>query len=502
MPRGTDERAVSELVGAVLLFAFLFLFIALWQVQVVPQQNAEVEFNHNQHVQGDLLEARNAIVGAPGSDEVPSVSIDMAPDYQPRTIFFNPARPQAGLRTAGTSNGGVVVSIDNATVMESEIADFWTGSERTYSTGLIQYEPQYNEYRNAPTTIYENTLLVNRYGSGVNLTIAEQSMIQGDTITIIAIDGNLSRTQAEPYSLDFESLSVSDRTIAVTNETGQNLTVSFPTRLNASRWNESFAETGELVSQGGHVVDVRASGTVDSFNLVTVELERGTSYTLRMAKVGVGRGTTSPEKAYIIDVPRDSQGSTSEGSIPLVVEVRDKFNNPVSGVTVRNNSTSDLNGGSLDAEAKTTDTDGRATFEFSPGSGMATIEFNISDDATVTANETVTFNVSGGNTAPSLSELSIDSTSTGSGQNEVYDTVVFDYSVSDESAVSNITVRLRDKDGNLLDSSSDSIDSMSGSGTIQFENLGIAVSEDIAYEIIVYDDTGNTETDTGIVPKP
>lgn len=390
----SDDRAVSTLVGAVIVFAFLFLLMALWQTQVVPQQNAEIEFHHNLGVQNDLLDARNAIVSAPGSGDIPSVSIDMAPTYPARTLFFNPAPPQASLRTAGTSNPSAELQIGNATVKDDEVADFWTGADRSYNTGVLQYEPHYNEYNGAPTTIYDNTVLMNHHGDGVNITAADQALIRGDEIRLIVLNGSLSRNQALSYALDFKPLSSSDRSIAVTNESGGNITLSFPSRLNASQWNATLAETGELSSQGGRVVGVRSSGSVDGFTLITIELAGDTTYTLRMAKVGVGQATTSPEKAYLMDVSGDGRSITMNGTQALVVEVRDAFNNPVSGVPVRKDSDSDLNGGTLDADEKTTGSDGQAMFVFTPdSSGTVTIVFNMSDDGSATAEDTVTFTV-------------------------------------------------------------------------------------------------------------
>lgn len=509
MPVGSEDRAVSTLVGAVIVFAFIILFMALWQTQVVPQQNAAIEFNHNLDVQDDLADARNAIVSAPGGGNVPSISIDMAPTYPARTLFFNPAPPQGSLRTAGTTNDDVELSVDNATVADAELGDFWSGTERAYTTGILQYRPEYNAYTTAPATVYDNTLLYNRHGGGVNITVAEQAVVDGDTIKLIAINGSLSRNQAQSYAIDFETLSSSDRSVAITNDGGGNITISFPSRLNATQWNETFAETGELVSQGGHVVDVRSTGSVGDFIVVTVELEGDTTYTLRMAKVGVGEKTTTPEQAYLIDVRGDNRSITTEGSQELVVEVRDAFNNPVSGVSVRNNSTSDLNGGSLDAEEKTTDSNGQATFEFTPGStGTATIVFNMSDDGTVTAEETVSFsvNVTGaGGVSPSLTELTVSSTNFSTGPTSFfYENVSFTYSVSDDSEVANITVRILTKDGNEITTKTRVVDAVSDSGTIQVDisDEEIDESTDLHFELIVFDDVGNTETDTGIVPKP
>ncbi|MFC6976212.1 hypothetical protein ACFQL1_18425 [Halomicroarcula sp. GCM10025709] len=61
-----DERSQSIQVGAVLLFAVLIIAFSTYQAFVVPDQNRQIEFNHNQEVQQQLQDLRNAIVSMPG----------------------------------------------------------------------------------------------------------------------------------------------------------------------------------------------------------------------------------------------------------------------------------------------------------------------------------------------------------------------------------------------------------------------------------------------------
>ena len=62
-----DDRAQAIQIGAVLLFGILVISFSTYQAFVVPNQNENVEFNHNQRVQGQLQEVRNAIVSMPGT---------------------------------------------------------------------------------------------------------------------------------------------------------------------------------------------------------------------------------------------------------------------------------------------------------------------------------------------------------------------------------------------------------------------------------------------------
>ncbi|MDZ7702010.1 MAG: hypothetical protein U5J98_08030 [Halobacteriales archaeon] len=84
-----------------------------------------------------------------------------------------------------------------------------------------------------------------------------------------------------------------------------------------------------------------------------------------------------------------------------MVEVRDRFNNPVSNVTVEANVTKPANGGATSQMyprlTATTQADGRATFTYTApddvsGAQEADINMTFDGDGTV-RNETVTFDV-------------------------------------------------------------------------------------------------------------
>jgi hypothetical protein len=404
-----DDRGASVQIGAVLLFAILILAVSLWQAQVVPQQNASVEYTHNQRVVDDMKDVRSVMVSAPGERTLRSVSVDMAPAYPPRSVFVNPGPPSGTLRTVGTGNASLNVTVDNATALDDEADDLWDGTPRAYNTGGMAYEPGYNVYTSAPDTVYENTVLYNVQDGGTVVNVSGQNVVDGRTITLVVLNGSLSRTTSDAYSVDFEALSTSDTTLTVTNATGDgNVTVSFASRRGAGWWTAALAESGELTPDG-NVTDVRAEPLGDGFFEVTLELEGNETYELRMAKVGVGSGADEPGTAYAIAVSGDGTTVQQGNTRQLVVEVRDAYNNPVSGVTVRNSSGSLQ--GSLTRENRTTGSDGRVTFEYNAPNKATTetIQFNVSDDASVSGRELVKFTVSvasSGGSGGSLGDLS------------------------------------------------------------------------------------------------
>lgn len=352
-----DDRGASVQIGAILIFGFLVLAIAGWQATVVPQDNAQVEYTHSQRVTDDMQDVRNVVVSAPGETSLRSVSVDMAPEYPPRTIFVNPGPPSGTLRTVGTANASLNLTVDNARATDGNTADFWNGSPRTYNTGGLAYSRGYNVYTGAPDTVYENSVLYDAGNGGGTVTVAGQDIVEGRTVSLVTLNGSLARTSADAHTVDLQALSSSTRTVAVNNSSGGNVTVSFASRRDATWWRETLADAGELDEGGGYVVDVRST-SLGEFHNVTVELAGNTTYRLQMAKVGVGSRTETPGKAYVVDV-EGNQSTVPEGSTQkFVVEVRDEYNNPVSGVQVEANASL----GSLQETPQRTGIDGRVTF--------------------------------------------------------------------------------------------------------------------------------------------
>ena len=296
----------------------------------MPDRNRQVEFTYNRNVQQQLQELRGAIVSMPNRQSTGSVTVPLGTSYPSRLVALNTEPPVGSLRTVGTGSAAVNVSLSNATVT-GETGDFWNGTTRAYSTGGLVYRPRYNEYRSAPETVYENTVLYNEFRQG-NTTIRDQALIDGKRVRVIALNGSLGRTEQGSLPVDVEPLSSSDRRVSVRNATS-NVTLTIPTRRSASTWRSWLAD--ERVTNGGHVVGLTGEPLPDrAFDLVHVHLEPGVTYTLAMARVGVGTRTRSPGSASLTDVTGNGTKVPDDGTQRVVVEVRDRYNNPVSGVEV------------------------------------------------------------------------------------------------------------------------------------------------------------------------
>jgi len=401
-----DERAQSVQVGAVLLFGVLIIAFSSYQAFAVPEQNREVEFNHNQQVQTQLQDLRNAIVSVPGQPSQQAVSVQLGTRYPSRLVATNPGPPSGLLYTDGTTNESQNLTVRNAEAINPETADYWNGTaSRHYNTGAIAYKPEYNVYGGAPETVYEHSLVYNQFREG-NITLSEQAMVDGRDITLVALNGSLSRSASDSVTVDVRPKSQSSRTVRVRNATEtSNVSVSFLSRLPASKWNETLDEELDPnpgnMSNDRYVANVTGSDGPGSLYNVTIIFERGATYRLKMAKAGVGTRVTEESKTYLTTIS-DGDISVKQGdSEEIVLEVRDAYNNPVSGVTV-NGSAEGSTTGSLVTDTETSDSDGRVTFEYQADQiGTDQLNFSLQDldssfDSETPQNVSVSMDVTAG----------------------------------------------------------------------------------------------------------
>ncbi|MGM0590218.1 MAG: hypothetical protein ACQETI_01090 [Halobacteriota archaeon] len=355
-----DRRGQALQVGAVLLLGIVVISMSVYQVTVVPTQNERVEFVHNQQVQGDMQHLRNGIVESATVGETRPVSVDLGTTYPSRTVFVNPPPPGGRLESVALGN----VTVQNTRATNPETGQYWDGTtDRNVSTSAIQYEPSYSVYENAPTTVYENTALYNQFGTGRTLPMTSQALVDGRQIRLITVEGNLSAARSDPVSVDLRSVSRATDSIAVRGD-GGNVTLVVPTRQNASEWRALLASERDpdgTPSNGRYLYAVNDGPRPNTVELV---FESGATYELTMGKVGVGTGVEAANAQYLT-ADGETNLTVPEGTNrTLVVQARDRFNNPVSGVSVSAALTTPVGGDSVVPTTETTDEDGHARFTY------------------------------------------------------------------------------------------------------------------------------------------
>lgn len=370
-----DDRAAAVQVGAVIFFGFLILSLTVYQVQIVPQENRQVEFRHSLEAQSQMEDLRNAVVRTAATGSSQPQSLTLGTTYPARVFAINPPPASGSLRTGPART----LTVTNLSAT-GETGDYWTGDEKTFATRGLVYRPEYAEYRNPPSVVYGTSVLYHRVDDAT-LPQTEQRVVDGNTITLIALNGSLSAQQTGTVTVDPRGVSAPASTVTVHNETS-NVTLTVPTALPRAAWQELVSEE---MAPDGHVLAVE-----DATDGVRLVLEPGT-YELRLAKVGVGTDVTATDAHYVTDVD-GANTSVGEGSRQrFVLEVRDRFDNPVSGVSLN----ASLNASTLPHSIQTADQgpDTTLTGVTSDADGQVAFTYRLGDVGDVSARQ-VRLNVS------------------------------------------------------------------------------------------------------------
>lgn len=222
-----DDRAVSSQIGAVLLLGFLIIMLSVYQVQFVPQQNKQVEFEHSIDSQNDMVDLRNAILESDTTGQTTFASVRLGPMYTSRIIAINPGPPSGTLGTGPPQNVSVV---DGTGTTVTGLCP----TSNPIQTRTLSYTPGYNEYQEAPTIVYENTVLYLDYG-GETVLLSDEQLVQGDTVNINPVNTSL-------YKTGIRRISVEPRPGLTKSRNVEDANVTFPTGLSQETWRDLLAE--------------------------------------------------------------------------------------------------------------------------------------------------------------------------------------------------------------------------------------------------------------------
>jgi len=252
-----DTRGVVPLIGTILLFGLLVIGLSMFQSTIVPQQNAEVEFNHNERVQGDMVEFRDTVVniGSNPYDESTDASATLGTHYPFRVLTINPA-PAAGTVSSESLSENIIITKEDGSELLNE------------STNTIQYEPQYREYQSAPTTTIEHTLIYNSFSdTNQNITRSGEHIFQNDRVVIPLLAGEFSETDVERVSVTLEAEN------PVAEDVSENVTITLPTAV-PELWIEEVDRRGDKFQVVGEPTDYIGESYVKiEANISTYEVQ-------------------------------------------------------------------------------------------------------------------------------------------------------------------------------------------------------------------------------------
>ena len=346
MTFGADKRAQSTLVGFILLFGILVIAFSSYQAFVVPNQNAEVEFNHNQQVQTDMQELRNSLLDVRSVERINEGEYEVISEHRParvrlgtqypaRLIALNPPAPTGTLTTEEPETN---VRLENAepenpenfVVSEEELGDLFDDFENDgFETRFLGYSPGYNEYRNAPETVFEHSLLYNEFRDGdEQLEVRDQRLVTnrsggGSRLNVILFDGDISRASAQSITIDPETVDGPTAPIRITGEERDegrdDITLTLPTNA-PDLWEDRLdgrqgvKEVNHEAVEGG--VEVTLNGTeTHQLRLTRVVVDGGTEENeftpIQLADVVVGEQDESRFTTLIAETNAVGGGGNS-----------------------------------------------------------------------------------------------------------------------------------------------------------------------------------------------
>ena len=386
-----DRRGQSVVIGTVILFGFLILALSLYQVQVVPQQNAQTEFEHFEEVRNDLVELRNGILSAGSSERPQFVDVKLGTNFQTRLFAINPPDPAGTLQTSQRYN--------------ITITDEF-GETENISTRFVRYRPGYNEIQ-VGSTWYDNSVLyLDEQESGDRAVIIEDQnlVVDNDTLRITALQNEFQASGTRRVSLE---LYPANNATNLSDLEGE-LNVTIPTRLGADDgyWNESIeTKSGSSVRYGG--IDDNKYNSSDEVSALYLDVNSSDNITVN----SVGIQSEPAEGAVGDNVGPVGGGDTDSSNQPEIRYVADSGAQPNKGeisFELENVGTADatITGIRIDSttDSKADRVNNGANPEFSGAGGELNLQStfleigapsptNLDTNAQITQGSTETFNL-------------------------------------------------------------------------------------------------------------
>ena len=442
-----SERGVSEVIGSILVFGLIVALLTILQTQAVPSTNEDIEFQHSQQVQGDFARLSDAVTRSSVRGSSETVTLRTGTTYPNRLVLFNPPPPTGQLR----SGEEAPVYLANVVASDTDAREYVDGSvgftpgnagvgnAPALATTGLSYRPNYNEYGSAPVTGSEYGVVYDRTDEETLVERAPE-IVDGKDIDLRFLTGDYTASgltttvRTQPVSAGGSALAV--RGANDFNPSLGNVNIYLPTDLPESVWtrelladaiddpdggaNGAAPEAGDTcaVVEGsvngpgapsnaivGSLTQSSSFGSPDTDNdryvrdciyvddpdgqnYVVLLFEPGTEYSLRMSKIGFD--SDQPLDPQYVVAPEGSASLGEAGEREVSVQVRDRYNNPVSGVELEatlttpgnaptaiiRNTTGSANAGN--AVTTTTDEDGVATVDVVAGSSFASGEVTFS----------------------------------------------------------------------------------------------------------------------------
>lgn len=384
-----ENRAVSEVLGGILLFGIVIALLVLLQVAAVPGWNQQVEVEHNQRVQADMGDLGDSFSRIAATGRAESSAIEAGVRYPVRPFLLNPPAAEGRVFTSTLRT----VTISEIEALNSETDDHFRDWDGVLETRDLVFRPDYNEFRNAPTTILGiGGVFYNQYDEA-SIMLGGTSFIQGNRITLTLLDGAIDEQTLGAVSVDATPVSAPTERVNIQGRDGTPLTFTLETDAPATVWEEVLSpqldESGTDPDRYVQSFDCTSTTPETPCGQLTVVLEPDQTYSLSMALVGLD-GTGSTDATYLTRLGAGSVTLPEGSATTFTVGARDEFNNPKAGVTVEWFD----NAGKI--ATTTTGDDGNTALDYSAtgvGTQELTARIDANGDGDFSAKEVVTYTI-------------------------------------------------------------------------------------------------------------
>lgn len=274
------NRGQSVVIGSMLMFGIGILLLGILQVHLIPQNNAEIELQHQSTVEGDFARFHSGLMNAVAENDEHTASFKLGVRYPNRLLFINPPDPQGSLRTAevGPYDGTIPGDVDGDGNANNERISHVCGTEGD-TTRALEYEPNYNELGGVGTHGYENTITYQSVNG--DFISHREKLFEGNVIRLRPLVGeSFELANSGTETVDFYAGTTGQTTF----EEGD---LELPTRLSQSQWQDIAAKNEEIAFKS------------HSGDTVTLELEE--DFTLLCTPVGINSPPNNePSDSYLV----------------------------------------------------------------------------------------------------------------------------------------------------------------------------------------------------------
>ena len=211
-----NKKAVSNIIGTLLIFAVLVSLYGAYQSTAVPVWNKGVEYDHLDVVYSDMMSLKSDIEDVALHKSPKSSDIHLGVQYPERMIFMNPSEGAPGMLT-------VEKDVKILVKYGINVAGTLTSHTKIFNSSRITYE-SYGTI-NSPKLVYEHGILIRDFRTSNN-TADDQSLIVGNNIYIPLVNASASSVKS---SLDVESLDIYPYTLTGTRTEIESVNITMDT---------------------------------------------------------------------------------------------------------------------------------------------------------------------------------------------------------------------------------------------------------------------------------